>query len=244
LAGIVGSICLPILGAIPDAAIILFSGLGPDAQEQLDVGAGALVGSTVMLLTVPWAMSIFAGRVNIEGGGAVYKRPHGMGAKFWSKLDPPGRVSLLHTGVAGSRQLKHGGLLIIVTAITYVVIQGPAFALEGKSLEEVARGESLFALAGLVLAIFFLSGYLYVQWLAGQKEDDVLEDFLEEVRRKKIIDGEISLMGCMAEELKSLEKLSTSNYGYQSLPESHVSARASSCFCCCCCCCCCCSSQF
>jgi hypothetical protein len=32
---IVGGLVLPILGALPDAAMILVSGLGPDAQEQL-----------------------------------------------------------------------------------------------------------------------------------------------------------------------------------------------------------------
>eukprot|EP01036_Dinobryon_divergens_P041825 gene41825-55479_t len=37
-AGIIGSIVLPVLGAVPDGAIVLFSGLGPDAQKQLDVG--------------------------------------------------------------------------------------------------------------------------------------------------------------------------------------------------------------
>lgn len=49
--GIVGSIILPILGQIPDAVMILFSGLGGDAQARLSVGAGTLAGSTVMLLT-------------------------------------------------------------------------------------------------------------------------------------------------------------------------------------------------
>ena len=34
-------------------ALMLFSGLGPDAQSQLSVGVGALAGSTIMLLTVP-----------------------------------------------------------------------------------------------------------------------------------------------------------------------------------------------
>ena len=62
LAGIVGSVVLPILGAVPDGAIMLFSGLGPDAQEQMQVGVGALAGSTIMLLTVPWGGCIFAVR--------------------------------------------------------------------------------------------------------------------------------------------------------------------------------------
>jgi hypothetical protein len=51
IAGVVGSIVLPILGAVPDGAMILFSGLGPNASEQVKVGVGALAGSTIMLLT-------------------------------------------------------------------------------------------------------------------------------------------------------------------------------------------------
>lgn len=34
-AGIVGSVVLPVLGAVPDGCIVLFSGMGPDAQENL-----------------------------------------------------------------------------------------------------------------------------------------------------------------------------------------------------------------
>jgi hypothetical protein len=64
--GMVGSIVLPLLGTLPDALIILASGLGPNAQQRLDVGVGALAGSTIMLLTLPWALSILYGRVNLE----------------------------------------------------------------------------------------------------------------------------------------------------------------------------------
>lgn len=44
IAPIVGSVVLPVLGCVPDSAIILFSGLGDKekAQEQLQVGVGAL----------------------------------------------------------------------------------------------------------------------------------------------------------------------------------------------------------
>jgi len=58
VAGLVGSVVLPVLGGVPDGAIVLFSGLGDDAQSQLQVGVGALAGSTVMLLTLPWALCI------------------------------------------------------------------------------------------------------------------------------------------------------------------------------------------
>ena len=71
LRGIVGSVVLPVLGAVPDGAIVLFSGMGPrdQVEQQVAVGIGALAGSTIMLLTIPWCLSIFAGRVDLGPDG-------------------------------------------------------------------------------------------------------------------------------------------------------------------------------
>jgi hypothetical protein len=73
---IVGGLVLPILGALPDAAMILVSGLGPDAQEQLSVGVGTLAGSTIMLLTIPWLGGLLIGRcdINPSSGDAIDKK--------------------------------------------------------------------------------------------------------------------------------------------------------------------------
>jgi Ca2+/Na+ antiporter len=72
---VVGGLVLPILGALPDAAMILVSGLGPDAQEQLSVGVGTLAGSTIMLLTVPWLGGLLIGRCDIgPSGEAIDKK--------------------------------------------------------------------------------------------------------------------------------------------------------------------------
>ena len=52
--GLVGGLLLPILGALPDAMLILVSGLSGSteiAQSQVYVGMGLLAGSTVMLLS-------------------------------------------------------------------------------------------------------------------------------------------------------------------------------------------------
>ena len=53
--GLIGGLLLPVLGAVPDAAIIVVSGLGgsvEEAQDQVSVGMGTLAGSTIMLLTL------------------------------------------------------------------------------------------------------------------------------------------------------------------------------------------------
>jgi hypothetical protein len=49
---------------VPDGAIVLFAGMAPAnvVQKQLAVGVGTLAGSTIMLLTLPWFLSILAGR--------------------------------------------------------------------------------------------------------------------------------------------------------------------------------------
>lgn len=54
-----------------DSAIIFFSGMGPNAQEELSVGVGALAGSTIFLLTIPWSMCIAGGRVHIDPVSAL-----------------------------------------------------------------------------------------------------------------------------------------------------------------------------
>lgn len=91
---------LPVLGAVPDAAIVIASGaLGTreEAQSQVAVGVGTLAGSTIMLLTgsryyntssipqyantnnllplVPWAISMIVARCDIgPDGKAVDER--------------------------------------------------------------------------------------------------------------------------------------------------------------------------
>eukprot|EP00752_Nemacystus_decipiens_P007995 g7143.t1 len=206
LAGIVGSVVLPVLGAVPDGAIVLFSGMGDDAQSELSVGVGALAGSTIMLLTIPWFLATWGGRVDIdkETGLAVYKRPSGA-PLGWSKLTPglSFKQTLLETGVTGSPQVRKGGKLMMITAISYLIIQGPAFFLTNEPDAEVSAAEAGFALTGLITCTILFIGYLMYQWEMSRTDNDqVLEDHMEEVRRDKIMKGEISLLGVMQAELR------------------------------------------
>lgn len=44
--------------------------------KQISIGVGALSGSTILLITIPWALSIFAGRVSLnDKGEGLYSRP-------------------------------------------------------------------------------------------------------------------------------------------------------------------------
>ncbi|KAG4384421.1 hypothetical protein GLYMA_13G272000v4 [Glycine max] len=75
--GIVGGLFLPILGALPDAMLILVSGLSGSkevAQSQVSVGMGLLAGSTTLLLTIIWGTCVIVGKCDIEGSIAIDSR--------------------------------------------------------------------------------------------------------------------------------------------------------------------------
>lgn len=167
LAGLVGSVVLPILGAVPDGAIMLFSGLGANAQEQLTVGIGALAGSTIMLLTVPWGLSIYLGSVPVEGAsGAQYRKKQSKRGASCGKV-------LTGFGVTPEPSIQANAKIMLGTALIYLVIQGPAFsyATEPSSAEvmgQLAAVEHPYALAGLVLALLSFVGYI---WAMTQQDD-------------------------------------------------------------------------
>jgi len=173
LAGIVGSIVLPILGAVPDGMMVLFSGLGElcVAQEQVSVGVGALAGSTIMLLTIPWFLAIVGGRVDIEKGEAMY-------SKRGQKLTKP-LLDLQGTGIEYDVQVPNNAKIMVLTALTYFVIQIPALLVDNqeifgnctqvKEVTKESKFESWAALSGLVLCIIFFAAYLFLQYQSGKK---------------------------------------------------------------------------
>lgn len=209
MAGIVGSIVLPVLGAVPDGAIVLFSGMGPDAQQQVSVGVGALAGSTIMLLTIPWALSIYAGRVNLdERGNGSYVRPKGA-PEGWAKLTPPTNANLFRTGVVVSDEIRSNARTMIATSLIYLILQLPALQYTGTTSRDaaadpavVARSERPFAFVAFLVCMAAFAGYLY--W-NGKRASTVADDAIEEVRIAAIRNGEISISGVLAEELAYLK---------------------------------------
>ena len=192
LAGLVGSVVLPVLGAVPDGAIVLFSGMGPDAQEQLSVGVGALAGSTVMLLTIPWFLSVYAGRVDIRNGVAKYSKPKLTDAtSFWTSQ-----------GVEGTAAVAQGAKIMMVTALLYLIIQVPASSIHGPE-EEIALGEHSYALAGVIICFVAFVMYLVYQYreasASSSLEKNAHELRVDAVIVDKIKAGEISLRAALVD---------------------------------------------
>jgi len=207
ISGIVGSVVLPILGAVPDGMIVLFSGIGPDAQTQLSVGVGALAGSTIMLLTIPWFSSLIAGRVSLdENGKGMYNKKE--------KLIEP-KWSLTRTGTNVKPGLRWSAIIMIITSLSYLLIQGPAFKYSGRRNEDSTSSESLqitssetesehwFALAGFIMSLIMFIGYLIYQVKTANSESK--KDKIAQVQHDAVCKSLMSVSAVFAEQLFSEE---------------------------------------
>jgi len=208
VAGIVGSVVLPILGAVPDGMIVLFSGIGPDAQVQLSVGVGALAGSTIMLLTIPWFCSLLAGRVSLDENGVGYYKKK-------EKLVEP-KWSLTRTGTNVKDGLRYSAIIMIITAASYALIQGPAFKYSGRRNENSDSSESLsitsseieaehwFALAGFIMSLVMFIGYLIYQVKTANSESK--KDKIAQVQHDAVCKSLMSVSAVFAEQLFTEEE--------------------------------------
>mmetsp|Transcript_10171 Transcript_10171/g.30570 ORF Transcript_10171/g.30570 Transcript_10171/m.30570 type:complete len:554 (-) Transcript_10171:2400-4061(-) len=144
--GLIGGLLLPILGALPDALIILVSGLGgtaKEAQEQVSVGVGTLAGSTIMLLTVAWGGSVLAGRCDLNSQGKAVDH----------KLTQP--WALKTTGVTTDKFTPLNAVIMSGTVLLYLVIQIPSSFFPAL--------QPLASLLGGIACILCLAGYCAYQ---------------------------------------------------------------------------------
>lgn len=194
-------------------SVVLFSAIGENAQEEIAVGIGALAGSTIMILSLPWFLSIYAGRVNIRPDGTLnYKRPRNASRSTWRKLDPQGNASLRGTGVGVNPMVSVTGRILLFTSLSYVVIQGAAL-LSGVVFKDMqtsaltklaAQRERGFALGCSMFSFVLFVWYLWYQVTASREESDYRDSVVEAVTQRAIRSGRISLSAAFFSELSQL----------------------------------------
>ncbi|CAD7928284.1 unnamed protein product [Amoebophrya sp. A120] len=212
-ADLVGSVVLPVLGAVPDGMMVLFSGLGPrlDAQDQVSVGVGALAGSTIMLLTMAWFCGAWGGRVSIDANGQPkYTAP---------KLDPPESSSMNGTGYKVGPKIRKNAIVMIITCILYGFVQIPALMVpsDAELAEEAkAKGSTVFdlksdfinkeAMIGLGACVVCFFAYLYLQTIKDEDSAKSDGDKLANLRYESIKNGKVTLRGAMEGVIKESGK--------------------------------------
>ncbi|GAV64038.1 Na_Ca_ex domain-containing protein/EF_hand_5 domain-containing protein [Cephalotus follicularis] len=143
--GIIGGLFLPVLGALPDAMLILVSGLSGDtetAQTQVSVGMGLLAGSTVMLLTVIWGSCVVVGKCDLQDSIAK----DGQNTKGFH---------LTGSGVSTDIWTCYAARLMAISVIPFIIVQLP------QLLSSTAG--SLAVLIALIVSVLMLISYCLYQ---------------------------------------------------------------------------------
>lgn len=196
--------CIPKKATVPDAAIMICSGLGPkeEAQEKLSVGVGTLAGSTIMVLTVPWGISILCGRVDLTGADEIpnyYGRPKlSYNTSLWK--------ALFKTGIQVTPPVNNSIKVMILTTIPYLIIEIGLLILPNQDdLEEVAAGEKNWAIVGLICCMIGFIMYIKQQFGISKRGEDEVTRLA--VMKKLLGHGTISLRGALYDALKLEERV-------------------------------------
>ncbi|OVA04263.1 EF-hand domain [Macleaya cordata] len=154
--GIIGGLFLPVLGALPDAMLILVSGLSGSketAQSQVLVGMGLLAGSTVMLLTVLWGSCVVVGKCDLVDSRA-------------KDLQNTKGLSLTGSGVSTDIWTSYAARIMIISIIPFVIVQLP-------QILHTSSGKRLAVLIALIVAVSLLISYCLFQifqpWIQERK---------------------------------------------------------------------------
>ncbi|KAF3326862.1 Sodium/calcium exchanger protein [Carex littledalei] len=176
--GIIGGLFLPILGALPDAMLILVSGLSGNketAQSQVLIGMGLLAGSTVMLITLLWGSCIVVGKCDLGDRNTSLDMQDTKG------------FNLFGSGVTTDRQTSDAAKIMGISILPLIVVQIP------KVFPHV--DQSLGVLCALIFAVLLLIVYCLYQvfqpWiqkrrLAYAKHKHVISGILKHAQKEAV----------------------------------------------------------
>lgn len=181
---LIGPTIIPILGQVPDAAIVLFSGVGSDAQKEMSVGIGALAGSTVMLLTVPLVRAVFGGRIDLsEGKSLLDKDPDEPGT-----LSATGLWNIFTTGVVfNAKMIRRCGMWMAITLLPYLIIEVPALWFYSADDTVLTEQQSPYAFWAGLFGLSFFVAYLASQNSVENEQIDA-ETSIESIERIESIE--------------------------------------------------------
>jgi len=161
-----------------------------------------------MLLTLPWFLAVFAGRVDLEDGSPRYK-PALYDGVVTEKLTQSGIASFLTTGVGVGAAVRNNSKFMVFTALIYFIIQVPASLYQVSSEAGIAGKEGPYALGGGFVAFIALVYYLYLQVAGSQRDNQQVID----KRIAAIKSGVITLRGAMAGAIQHVRAKHTEQAG-------------------------------
>ncbi|XP_062220515.1 sodium/calcium exchanger NCL1 [Phragmites australis] len=177
--GLIGGLLLPILGALPDALLVLVSGLSGSretAQSQVLIGMGLLAGSTVFLLTLLWGTCVIVGKCDLGPNRVAVD------------LQDTKGFSLTGTGISTDVQTSYAARIMGISVIPFIIAQFP-------KMLKTHHGQRLAVLLALIVSFLLVLSYCLYQvfqpWiqrrkLAYAKHKHVISGILKHAQRQAL----------------------------------------------------------
>ncbi|KAK9085448.1 hypothetical protein Sjap_025859 [Stephania japonica] len=184
--GFFGACAFHVLGALPEALIVLVSGLRTEesAQEQVFTGVGLLVGSSVLLLTLVWGACVIVG--NQEFSELSIKNPkHLRLTTLKTSRSRKSRSCLTGSGVVTDKETSYTARIMVLSLVPFLVLQLPAVL-------HLQSGRRIAILISLAISIVLLLAYFLYQlfwpWIQHRrleyvKHENLMIGFLKHVQR-------------------------------------------------------------
>ncbi|KAF7140596.1 hypothetical protein RHSIM_Rhsim06G0204300 [Rhododendron simsii] len=184
--GIFGASAFQVIGSLPEALILLASGLlnsKETAQEYVYTGVGLLAGSTILLLTVLWGTCVIVASTNFSNDQnsdpSVNSSPgHN---PFWRFLS-----FLTDYGITADVETSYMARIMLISVIPLIIIQIPTVFHFSSS------GERIIIIITLVISVSFLLWYFLYQvfqpWIQKRrlefvKHEHLVVDILRHVQK-------------------------------------------------------------
>lgn len=169
-AGFIGGIILPIVNVIPDCLVVIISGSRggsiKEIQHELQLGLGTLMGSSLCLLTLRYAICNLFGLRDLKKSECD---DHDVNAHPKPKLT---NISLFDSGNAILAEVPSTAKIMLLSTFTFFVIQIPALIYKNEyKFGEFVNHERPFVLAATIIAFGLFFVYCFVQYFsAGESE--------------------------------------------------------------------------
>jgi hypothetical protein len=216
---VVGSLILPVIGALPEALLILYAGLGANPSDTLCIGAGVLAGSSVMLLTIPWFLCVFGARVSID---AITGKPRYSIPKLLPYEETNMQYNLFETGVPISAFVRYASGIMLLSTVPYLVLDIPLLFFNSFVVKEVGDHTFIAFLVCLVLCVGYL---LLAHRDAMNNVTGSVLDKTSELVGESIVDNRLSLFALIYAELKASGIVFPDSSPIQSTPRRSWSYR-------------------
>ncbi|XP_027061163.1 sodium/calcium exchanger NCL2-like [Coffea arabica] len=188
--GIFGASAFHVLGSLPEALILLASGLlnsRETAQEYVLTGAGLLAGSTILLLTIVWGTCVIVASQEFPNG----KKRTSFASSSTSNRSQFKRLFSRSKGygLTMDTRTSHTARIMVLSVIPFITIQVPVvFGLSSS-------GELAFIIISLLISVTFLLVYFFYQifrpWIQRRrleyiKHEHLVVDILNHVQNHEI----------------------------------------------------------